>query len=66
VFDNVVLAFIDQSKNEHTQEIAGLPAIRFWTSGKKKKEPEALVSLREDDIWDFLEEKLLGSAREEL
>eukprot|EP00438_Fugacium_kawagutii_P030370 Skav223253 [mRNA] locus=scaffold2231:600340:605882:- [translate_table: standard] len=57
----VVIARIDQSKNEHTELIKGTPWLRFWPRGsapRKGNKRGIDVELRSvDGILDFLDEQ---------
>eukprot|EP00420_Gonyaulax_spinifera_P028488 CAMPEP_0197918652 /NCGR_PEP_ID=MMETSP1439-20131203/85852_1 /TAXON_ID=66791 /ORGANISM="Gonyaulax spinifera, Strain CCMP409" /LENGTH=502 /DNA_ID=CAMNT_0043540775 /DNA_START=9 /DNA_END=1515 /DNA_ORIENTATION=+ len=61
IFSHLVIARIDQSKNEHSELIKGTPWLRYWPRGEHKRSLE--VELRSvESIWDYLEERAVEEA----
>lgn len=57
-YGHLVVARVDQTANEHPEEIPGTPALRYWPQGAQKKS-KALFELQNVNvILDFLEERL--------
>eukprot|EP00929_Paragymnodinium_shiwhaense_P086511 TRINITY_DN47013_c0_g1_i1.p1 TRINITY_DN47013_c0_g1~~TRINITY_DN47013_c0_g1_i1.p1 ORF type:complete len:269 (-),score=68.13 TRINITY_DN47013_c0_g1_i1:44-850(-) len=56
-FNALLVAKIDQSREEHGEEVSGTPALRYYPRGREKR-AEAIKRLDEDDLWNLLEDKL--------